>query len=1413
MIDIILETTQESLIAIICTHRSDTSAITHFLEAMGVSFGNNMSTTHNQDNDKAIFGDLDIVALNEEILKACGKAWPSLEPFQQIDMDYLCDRGYFTRAVELLQEKLSIYKIYGLRDPQVSKLIYFWSAVIKSAKINTKLILSVRNPLSTVNSLKEEHGLHTEQAYLHWIDSALNSLACLHDHAFTLVDYDKILNKSADEFEKLSSFISRDLNPKLLLVYLESLGNQGCPQSIYFLGDIDTDTNAPLLAKEIYKFLTSGELRNSDIMHRHGLNKIEQWKKEYSRMHSIFQLSDMQNKQILRLDLTIAKQNSQIALLDQTVIERDDQISNLSQSINETRFRILAMESSNSWLLTKNLSDAGQWLATTRQLFLNYKRRILSIKDRIQNRLPGQRRRHSHGFSASKSNIKDSSSSQISHEKESEKLKAGIVFSSEESITFTGDITLIIWAWAQAEMTKKVLWLDNKIVCGNIILPTASNLQDAQRIGTAILLDSSQIAPGPHEIRLQISDSAGREINVTHQMISQTAKLTYESFLASQSLTSQCNVVGFQHRLFVVLYAEEFLASESCLARATLESISKQIFQDYHIVCCGSSDKKDLFKSLLLSSRIPSERIHFSESLHDYISKETAALLVFPAPGTILREECLSQFIANWNLKIQLVYSDHDYISTAGQYHTPNFTWSWAPDLMLSTAYVGDVFCLDGVLLSQSVNKIALDPSQANWRHYMLCKLIPHLSLKNVKRIPRFLWGDSEDRTFKPIANASHQWQLPAKLPSVSIIIPTTGNLRYLAACINTLAQTDYPDFEVVILDNGRGQYRDGITHARKSGATIVECNEAFNWSRLNNIGVKHSTGEMLLFLNDDVEILHPEWLAEMVRHALRQDVGTVGSLLLYPNGAIQHAGVLLVDYGGGARHLFHKQLPGKGIFQQLDKVVREVSANTGACLMIRRELFNNIGKFDESLGIVGNDIDLSLRCLELGLRNVWTPHSRLIHHESVSRQAVPIDKDEKYMWRLWRHRFNGGDPYYHPALSLKRGDCELAELPDHQTLGNYAAPQTNQFGVNLVAYIRASMGVGEAARGNAAGLQASGIPFAIINYEHGNPARMDNMRWQQKETQNLDYNINLIHINADHLPDVAENLGRNALSGRYNIGYWAWEMPEFPDQWLDSFNLLDEVWVPSTFVNRAVAAASPVPVITIPHIIEPNMIGANKYSRAWFGINRSAFVFLSLFDTHSISMRKNPFGSIAAFKKAFAPSDQSVQLIIKVNNADKPICKELTMCIEEHQNILVLKNYFDREQVDSLINSADCYVSLHHAEGFGLGPAEAMAMGKVAMLTDWSGNREYMHSDNCIPISYVLKKLGKDYGPYDASQYWAIPNLDHASAEMKDLVNNPERVRTLGKKAAYTISDEFSATAIGRRMKQRLLAIKRIRE
>ncbi len=255
---------------------------------------------------------------------------------------------------------------------------------------------------------------------------------------------------------------------------------------------------------------------------------------------------------------------------------------------------------------------------------------------------------------------------------------------------------------------------------------------------------------------------------------------------------------------------------------------------------------------------------------------------------------------------------------------------------------------------------------------------------------------------------------------------------------------------------------------------------------------------------------------------------------------------------------------------------------------------------------------------------------------------------------------------------------------------------------------------------------------------------------------------------------------------------------------------MVDEVWVPSSYVNQAVAVKSPVPVVTIPHVIDVDMAGASQYQREWFGIKDDAFVFISMFDTHSIAKRKNPFGSIRAFQRAFSADDMSVQLVIKINNADTASIKVLKECIAAYQNIILIDTHLDRAQIDSLINCSDCYVSLHHAEGFGLGPAEAMFMGKVALLTGWSGNTEYMRSDNCVAIRYELKTLGKDYGPYEAHQHWAEPDISHAADEMRDLAQNPARVAALGASARQTITSEFSALAIGKRMQQRLKSIER---
>lgn len=1018
-------------------------------------------------------------------------------------------------------------------------------------------------------------------------------------------------------------------------------------------------------------------------------------------------------------------------------------------------------------------------------------------------------------------------------------LLCGIVSPASDNLAFSTTLTMQAWAWSPVTLQTIEIRVDGKLHHRVEPLPHHEQPEDAQRIGFARAIDTSDLSPGEHVITLICTDNDGHRTECQRRFVSQQAQALYSRW-RQQQITAPNITTPAKTDFHVLLRVPSDIATASQTADAllaTLDSLQQQnlaILPQVHWRCSVISDaaSHQALQSLL-TDHSARKRVQLIADQAGLTPDPDSVLTLLQA-GEVLHPDCLANVAAVWQPSTQLLYTDHDHRDAAGRFRNPWHTFAWSPELLLSHNYIGGVYFVSADLLP------ALTLYSPAWRYECLLQLRGQLDPARVTRIPRVLWSEPEgDHGSNAIAQAEldvlrahmagHDNQvdvpwpqatdirhtirpLPTPAPRVSIIIPTTGNMRFLKPCLDTLATTDYPDMEIIILDNSRGKHPEGIDYARQAGAVVVDCDEAFNWSRLNNKGVDHSSGDILLFLNDDIEIIQPDWLQALVRQVLQDDVATVGCLLLYPNGAIQHGGVFLVDHGGGARHLFHKQLPGAGIYQRLDKCVREVSASTGACLMIRRDRFEQLGRFDEELSIVGNDIDLCLRGLEAGLRNIWTPHSVLIHHESVSRQSKPIGKDEKTMWRRWGHRFRMGDPYYNPSLSLLREDCALATPTPPAALRAPTAARSNEaHGVNLIAYIRASMGVGEAARGNAAALQASGRPFGIINYERGNPSRMDNLRWQHKEIAKPQFNINLLHINADHLPVVMKDLGRAWFRDRYNIGFWAWEMPEFPDQWLGSFELLDEIWVPSTYVNQAVAAKSPVPVITIPHVIDMDMESAQRYPREHFGIDPQAFVFISMFDTHSVAQRKNPFGSIRAFQQAFAANDPAVQLVIKVNNADAASTRVLRDCIGDYQNILVLDQHFDRSQIDSLINCIDCYVSLHHAEGFGLGPAEAMAMGKVALLTDWSGNTEYMTTDNCVPIRFTLKTLGKDYGPYEAHQHWAVADIGHAAQEMQDLAGNPARVAALGERARTTIAQTLSAQAIGERMRIRLHSIERI--
>lgn len=875
----------------------------------------------------------------------------------------------------------------------------------------------------------------------------------------------------------------------------------------------------------------------------------------------------------------------------------------------------------------------------------------------------------------------------------------------------------------------------------------------------------------------------------------------------------------------------------------TLVSLEEQCFPHWALYLVGLVD--EALRNVLTDAITATTNMEFADHLPGAltVAREANNWLLMLEPGDTLTPDALWQMnhVAENHENLQLIYSDHDHSDASAIHQEPVFTPQWSPLHLLCSNYIGGVFAL----ATDCVPDETVDLENPAWRSDILYSRAFTLEQKQTFRIAKVLWSaptlDAESRAVLTEAELNVvrrklqaqdaatdvsvideqvrriRWPLRTE-PRVSIIIPTTGNLSLVKPCINSIRKlTDYTNYELIILDNSRGKNPEGIAFLRDQADSVIECNEPFNWARLNNKGVRKAAGDMLLFLNDDIEVTDPGWLTELLSVAQSPDVGTVGARLLYPHGALQHAGVMLVGQGGGGIHMLHRKNPGPDIYRQLHNITREVSANTGACLLVSRAKFEEVDGFDEELAVVGNDVDLCLRLSRLGYTNVWHPHATLIHHESISRKTNIPKEDEQAMWRRWKDLFLAGDPYYNPNLCQSQCDFSLrqdsAAIPVHtpqshtELMARTALPAKP--GVNLIGYLRAEMGIGEGARSDARALDAAGEPFGIINFESGNPARMTDLSWQHRETDEAIYDINILHINPDHAAQAVAELPDDVFQGRYTIGYWAWELPEIPEDWEACFQYVDEVWVPSRFVHGAVAMRSPVPVNILPHAIEVTAV--SDFNREHFGLPEDAFVFLCMFDIHSRPERKNPYGAVHAFQQAFERSNMQVRLVIKINNVTPQGLQALRSHTAGWNNIILLDEVYSRADINALIACSDCFVSLHRSEGFGLGPAEAMSLGKATILTNWSGNTDYMTAENSLGVGYRLVTLEEDYGPYKKGQHWAEPDIKQASRFMQELAGDPVRAVAMGEHARATIEQYFSPQAVGKLMRKRLAAIRKL--
>lgn len=457
---------------------------------------------------------------------------------------------------------------------------------------------------------------------------------------------------------------------------------------------------------------------------------------------------------------------------------------------------------------------------------------------------------------------------------------------------------------------------------------------------------------------------------------------------------------------------------------------------------------------------------------------------------------------------------------------------------------------------------------------------------------------------------------------------------------------------------------------------------------------------------------------------------------------------------------------------QQVNELKLEIHGPT--CLL-RTEVITQGGAFDLAFTIPPDSFDVGCQ---------WT----ILASACIVPKAEGMSEDTRELsWRVFDITVDG-----RVLVDCTRSPVALA-------IDQLIAPG----GVNLVGYLAAELGIGEAARSLARACLAREIPYSGVDvgYQSQN-AQRDRSFLDSAVTKR--FSIDILYVNADQTATTSAHLQARGLHAPYRIGYWHWEQPQLPPQAMAAFAHVDEVWVPSTFVYDAVIAYSPVPVVRIPHAIE--FSPSPGVTRHQFGLPEDKVLVLVMYDFHSYQYRKNPQAALAAFRMA-AAGRCDVALVIKtINGQHHPEERQsLQDSVRDLSNIFFIDAFLTRQETWDLQECCDILLSLHRAEGFGLAPAEMMYLGKSVIATGWSANMDFMSGENSFPVRYRLQPLNEPVGVYPAGQLWAEADVDHAADCLTHLLDDPGLRKRVGQRAAKDIREKLNPQIVGAQVAQRL--------
>lgn len=358
-------------------------------------------------------------------------------------------------------------------------------------------------------------------------------------------------------------------------------------------------------------------------------------------------------------------------------------------------------------------------------------------------------------------------------------------------------------------------------------------------------------------------------------------------------------------------------------------------------------------------------------------------------------------------------------------------------------------------------------------------------------------------------------------------------------------------------------------------------------------------------------------------------------------------------------------------------------------------------------------------------------------------------------------------------------------------------------FGVNLIGHAGTRSGVGEDLRMAALSLEAANIPFVVRKVEPSTGVGSEEAEVDAHLADHSPFNINMFCM-AGMETVTTLSKRRDLLARKFNIGFWPWELSQWPQLWSHGPKLMDEIWASTSFTASAYRSSITIPVRQVPMAVDVN--ATEKLGRSDFGLPPDRFLFAYSFDGHSSFARKNPEGAVKAFRMAFPDGDESVGLILKgLRVSEHPAWRQLESLAMQDNRISLISESMSRGRLLDLYRSIDCFVSLHRSEGFGRNIAECMLLGKPVITTRYSGNLDFTIDSTAAMVDASLKNIADGEYPFGAGQCWADPDLEQAADHMRRIVSDESWRRTISRSGREFIKLHHSPSAVGKRFREEL--------